>query len=381
MDESTQRLIEQIHTSPTMAVIAVAGAGSAAVQWLLGVPGTSRTLLEVLIPYSPASLAELLGHEPEQAVSARTANEMARAAYHRAVRLRPDTVPVAGISCTAAIATDRPKRGGHRCHVATWTSEGSRTHSLYLKKGLRQREEEERIVSSLVLHSLAEVSRAGASLPLPLHPTEHVDSDGVTYEDPISALLAEHIGSVTVETDGTMIADARVGGALLPGSFNPLHDAHQKLARVASKLLDSPVLFELSVANVDKPTLQESETRARIAQFAGRSPVVVTRAPVFHEKAAHFPGCTFVIGWDTAVRLADPRYYRSSESAMISALEDIRRAGCGFLVAGRERDGIFKTLDDVEVPAGFADMFTAIPESSFRYDLSSSELRAAGRAG
>jgi len=381
MDESTQSLIERVHTSPTMVAITVTGAGSTAVQWLLGVPGASRTLLEVLMPYSSASLAELLGHEPEQAVSARTAREMARAAYHRAVRLRPDTVPVAGISCTAAIATDSPKRGDHRCHVATWTSEGARIYSLDLKKGLRQREEEERVASSLVLHALAEASRVGVYLPLPLHPAENVASDDVAYEDPISALLAEHIGSVTVEADGTMIADGQVSGAVLPGSFNPLHNAHLKLAKVASRQLGTPVLFELSVANVDKPTLKESEARARIARFAGRSPVVVTRAPVFHEKAALFPDCTFVIGWDTAVRLADPRYYRDSESAMISALEDIRRAGCGFLVAGREHDGVFKTLDDVEIPVGFTAMFTAIPESSFRYDLSSSELRAAGRAG
>ena len=184
MDESTQNLIERVHSSPTMVAITVTGAGSTAVQWLLGVPGASRTLLEVLMPYSSVSLAELLGHEPEQAVSARTAREMAQAAYHRAVRLRPDTVPVAGISCTAAIATDSPKRGGHRCHVATWTSEEARIYSLDLKKGLRQREEEERVASSLVLHALAEASRVGVYLPLPLHPAENVASVDVAYEDP-----------------------------------------------------------------------------------------------------------------------------------------------------------------------------------------------------
>ena len=37
------RLIRRIHDSPTMAVVSVAGAGTAAISWLLGVAGASRT--------------------------------------------------------------------------------------------------------------------------------------------------------------------------------------------------------------------------------------------------------------------------------------------------------------------------------------------------
>ena len=380
MDENTRSLIERIHASPTMAAITVAGAGSAAVRWLLGVPGASRTVLEALMPYSSASLTELLGHQPDQAVSARTATQMARRAYQRAVRLRSDESPVAGISCTAAIATDRLRMGDHRCHVEAWTSRGSQTYSLELKKGLRDRDGEERVVSALVLRALAEASNIDGAVNLPLDADERVISAGITYADPISALLAEQSGGVTVEADGTMIADGRVDGAILAGSFNPPHDGHWMLAEVASRLLGKPVSFELSAANVDKPTLGEAEITARIAWFSGKAPVVVTRAPVFHQKAELFPGCTFIIGWDTAIRLVDPQYYGGSEPAMISALEDTRRAGCRFLVAGRASDGVFQTLDDISIPAGFADMFTGIPESDFRYDLSSSELRAASGA-
>ena len=35
------------------------------------------------------------------------------------------------------------------------------------------------------------------------------------------------------------------------------------------------------------------------------------------------------------------------------------------------------TLEDVAVPGEFEDMFAPIPESKFRYDVSSTELRAA----
>ena len=50
MDEAIRDLVAQIHAAHTMAVIVVTGAGSQAVAWLLGVPGASRTVLEVLIP-------------------------------------------------------------------------------------------------------------------------------------------------------------------------------------------------------------------------------------------------------------------------------------------------------------------------------------------
>ena len=97
--------------------------------------------------------------------------------------------------------------------------------------------------------------------------------------------------------------------------------------------------------------------------------------PVFSQKAQFFPGCTFIIGWDTAERLVDPVYYGGQEFEMMKALDDMRGLGCRFLVAGRVDGGVFHTLDDVPVPQGFENMFAAIPESAFRCDLSSTELR------
>ena len=381
MDEQTRSLIERMHDSPTQAVIVIAGAGSLAVHQLLSVPGASRTVLEVLIPYSSASLADLLGDGPGMAVSARTGAGMARRAYERAARLRGGNAPIVGLSCTATIATDRPKRGAHRCRVEAWTSHGSQRYSLEMEKGLRDRRGEERAVSALVLHALVEAGGAGGTTPMQLAGGEHVLRTGVRYKDPIGALIAKQIESAVIKPSGEIVASPRIEGAVLSGSFNPVHEGHTKLAEVASRLLDAPVVFELSASNVDKPTLSEDALRARVAQFHDKRPLVITRAPVFHEKAALMPGSTFVIGWDTAVRLIDPRYYGGSESAMIAALQEIRSRSCRFLVAGRESGGLFRTIDSIPVPAGFADMFTGIPESAFRQDLSSSDLRSrSGRA-
>ena len=107
-------------------------------------------------------------------------------------------------------------------------------------------------------------------------------------------------------------------------------------------MLKAPVAFELSVLNVDKPPLERAEIQRRVAQFADKDAVVVTRAPTFREKACLLPGCTFIIGWDTAVRLLDPTYYQESEIEMLRALLEIRDLGCRFLVAGRVNGECFK---------------------------------------
>ncbi len=369
-------LVAELHAAPCMAVFAVAGAGTQAIAWLLSVAGASRSVLALGVPYSAPALAELVGHAPEQAVSRQTALDMARAAYRRALRLREGGAPVAGVACTATIATDRPKRGEHRCHVAYWTGAGSAVFSLHFDKGLRDRAGEDAVASRLVLYAFAEAAGVPSELALGLDDREAVEVERLSYGDAVSALAAGHVDAALV-AGGSAEADAPVSGAVLPGSFNPLHDGHRQLAEAASRILDAPVTFELSITNVDKPPLAEPEIHCRLAQFDDSESVAVTRAHVFYRKAALFPGCVFVIGYDTAVRLVDPRYYAGSYAVMVSALESIRMQGCYFLVAGRVHGRRFRTLADVTLPHGFEDLFDAIPESAFRQDVSSTELRGA----
>ena len=384
MDGDIHRLVEHIHTSPKLAVIAVSGAGGQALAWLLGVPGASRTVLEAVVPYGRRSMIEFLGHEPGQYVSSEMAKEMAQSAYRRALRLREAEEPIVGLGCTATIATDRPKRGEHRCCVATWDDSGVTSYSLTLAKGQRDRPGEEDVVSRLVLSALAEACGVKPELPLGLLDTERLEVEHTDHADPLQRLLVQSgegyeggVRAVIAYPDGRMAADEPLRAAVLSGSFDPLHQGHERLAQLVSEMLDTEVVFELSVVNVDKPPLEEAEVRRRLRQFRGKWCVVLTRAPTFREKVALFPGCTFVIGWDTAVRLVHPRYYGGHTAAMCAALTEIRAARCRFLVAGRVVEGGFRTLADVDVPSEFADLFEAIPESRFRADVSSTELRSA----
>ena len=169
---------------------------------------------------------------------------------------------------------------------------------------------------------------------------------------------------------------------MLPGSFNPQHDGHILLARVAEELLQSPVSFELSVTNVDKPPLAAADVRARVAQFAGRARVELTRAPTFLEKSRLFPGATFVVGADTAERLVATKYYGSDEGRMLAALQEIAERGCRFLVAVRADAAVgVRSLNDVAIPPRFVHLFTPIPEGRFRVDASSSDIRARQSGG
>ena len=81
-----------------------------------------------------------------------------------------------------------------------------------------------------------------------------------------------------------------------------------------------------------------------------------------------------VIGYDTAERLIDPRYY-GSEAARDAAFARIRARGCSFLVAGRAIDGVARTLRDLHPPGALRDLFVELPEALFRVDVSSTELR------
>ena len=367
--------VQRIHDSETMAVVSVAGAGTAAISWLLGVAGASRTVLEIIVPYASSSLTEFVGSEPEQFVSEETAVSMAKSAYRRALHLREDTSPVTGIACTATIATDRAKRGDHRCHVAAWNGTGFTTYNLTFMKGLRDREGEDEIASMLALRALAESAGVPFDMKLPLEPSEEALKSSKSYDDAVDALMSEHVEKAIIHQDGRASADEPFRGGVLSGSFNPLHEGHVELAEVASRLLEKPVAYELSVANVDKPPLSHDEVKRRVAQFSGRGSVVLTRVPVFYEKSILLPGCTFIIGVDTAIRLFDPRYYGDSQTRMFLAMEQMMQHRCSFLVAGRIKGDRFLTLSDVRIPEGFERMFEAIPESAFRSDISSTQIR------
>ncbi len=149
-------LVAHIHDAPWLIVLAIAGGGNATITDLLDVPGASRTVLEVRVPYAHTAMVDLLGGEPPgSAVSEATATAMASACLRRATALAPDEPYLLGVACTAALVSDRPKKGEHRAHVAI-ASNRSMTHErVALTKGELDRRGEDRVVADAILRTLA----------------------------------------------------------------------------------------------------------------------------------------------------------------------------------------------------------------------------------
>ena len=180
-----------------------------------------------------------------------------------------------------------------------------------------------------------------------------------------------------LNSDETSLHDPSFIGTILSWSFNPLHEGHRLLAETATNITGDKTVFEISATNVDKPSLSVNEVRDRARQFKKLN-LLITSAPLFSEKAKLFPGSTFVIGYDTAVRLIDKKYYNDDETTMYRALETIDYHNCSFLVAGRLINNTFSNLSDLTIPKRFEHLLREIPKNQFRVDQSSSKIRQQG---
>ena len=383
-------LVRALHATPQQAVIEVAGAGTLAVSWLHTVGGSSRTVLEATDRYCHASLAALLGAVPEPAVSAAVAAAMADAARRRARLLAGPGAPVVGAACTAALATDRPRRGADHAFVAVAGALGTAVSGVaFPERGSQSgraaaRQQQEVAVSTLLVAELAAV--CGVDVARVCERAGAPETEANREFRPSDALAALETGRGWVMLDtAAQVVPAPVdwrGKVLVSGAYHPLHVGHLALGHAAASFLGRAVVYELPLANADKAPLSLPEAQRRAAQFAARAPVVLSRAPLFAAKAALYPGAAFVVGADTAERLVDARFYGGAPRAMQAALAAIADRECSLLVAGRRIGGRYLTLSDVapRIPAPHRGLFRALPEALFRCDISSTEVRSRGAA-
>ena len=146
---------------PPKLVAYITGGGAQLAPWLLATPGASKSVLELQVPYSRHSLAQLLGSEPARFCSAEVARGLASEAFKRARELHDGDSAAecfVGLGCTAALRSEPPKRGEHRCYLAVRTSAGMHEFTLALAKGWRSRLLEDAVVSRCALLAVAHAS-------------------------------------------------------------------------------------------------------------------------------------------------------------------------------------------------------------------------------
>src|SRR3974390_3533100 len=202
-DAAWPSLISAMHGSGRKAALAITGGGSGAIGELLRVPGGSRLLTEAQVPYDERALATFLGFPPAQACSSDTAIAMARSVRARAVRLVPTGTDLVGLGATAALVSDRPRRGEHRFHIAVADATGIAHCTGVLAKGRRDRAAEEDVVSRAIVLWLARA--CGVAAPSPrslLDADEHFAETVVPAIDNIDRLLAGGLDRLTVHPDG-----------------------------------------------------------------------------------------------------------------------------------------------------------------------------------
>jgi len=110
------------------------------------------------------------------------------------------------------------------------------------------------------------------------------------------------------------------------------------------------------------------------------------------EKARLYGGVQFIAGVDTIARIGDSRYYSDDEENAAGsdeqrdvAIQELSDHGCRFIVFGREMSTDFQTgaedvkkymeLEQLTLPPLLLQMCEGVPESEFRYDQSSRDLR------
>lgn len=188
----------------------------------------------------------------------------------------------------------------------------------------------------------------------------------------IESLIQGRLPAVCI-ANGGLVADPAPPAVILSGAFNPLHVGHMEMAEAASREATLPVAFELSAINVEKHPLTLPEVNERLTQF-GHHTLWLTCAPTFAEKAKLFPGVQFVVGADTILRVADPKYY-AHEQALHEAIDSMIAVGCKFLVFGRVHEGNYRTLGQLPLPPELLSICQGFTEAEFRRDISSSDLR------
>lgn len=314
--------------------LAITGGGTTAIGKLLENGGASKWLHEVVVPYSRESMIDYLGFEPEQYCSEETARAMAMQAFLRTKTAKHDAY--------------LPKGVGYG-FTSSLVTEGQRADRVNICYGAIQSSS-----STYVFHKFCTtINFLDRNVPTQNNrlSQEKQVADLITYF--INEELNGHIGTAGEmkwatgywldDGDAYQKFTNKVTRLLFPGAFNPLHDGHIEMAKIAYEKYNIPVTFELCVNNIAKLRLDYVDLEKRISQFAKYTKeswfngVLVSARPLFIDKLKSAEKPIFIVGGDTFNRICDPKFNKIPLDETASLYYN---AGAKFMVFARNGFGM-----------------------------------------
>jgi Cytidylyltransferase-like len=280
-----------------------------------------------------------------------------------AAAFEPGGMPAVGLGLTASVASRSAHRGDHRVYVATVSAMGCWLYSGVLVKGagVDARRKDGDIVDTLALAALlaaTQVETARDVWPELLEFDHRECSDlamAVFLERPYWAASGKRNKA---PTNGN-------GLTLFPGAFNPPHDGHFWMAR------EHRATFHLTINPPHKLALTVADALERAKLLDGFPRLFTANDPLYLDKARRFPGARILIGVDAVERMLDPRW--GVEVAPL--IEELRQLGIKLLVADRQVDGRFETID--QIAAAPRDLCERILGPAQHLTMSSTKIREA----
>lgn len=353
--------IQEIHKSGKKIALAVTGGGAEVIGELLRHGGGSNTIVEAIVTYAQTSFDAFVGGKPDKYCSESAARDLAMAAFNRLCELNAgNREQFIGLGATCSLTKSEERVGRkHYAYVAIQTVNYTRTYTIDLSTENRTREEEEKFVADHIIGILYQECCF-------LRNCTYTETSGD------SGLLDVILGqSPFVNVTGKNVnLENRI---VFPGSFNPMHQQHKNIAEFVSQKMGRTVDLEICVHNVDKPSLNFTSLAERkdsilsnVGEWTGD--IFFTSLPTFLRKSNYFKNSTFIVGWDTFVRIIDPKY-----ADLKDVYEAFEQNNSRFLVFHRIINGVDSRKFNVEIPSQMLlrTEFMDFPS----VDMSSSQIR------
>jgi hypothetical protein len=386
--------IRRLHDSSFRISIAATGAGLGIQTELWDVAGASRTLLNSVNPYDQAAFDGYIGR-PWGELGHGYCSELGaialgqRAFFHAqeiANTSGNSNLEVGGLGLTAAVSTDRTRRGDNKIHAMIRTVHLFQTVAVLIDRNQGRQVDgaiSDIVGINLILHS-AGIDQIPMRLEGAISSDELVDTGNGLILKPRDLtppdISGHNQGTLLIGIDGK-VSEPDLDPKrhiVIPGSFNPMQYGHDRMAQAVQDFLGLEPVLEISARNIEKSATSMSDLAIRALQMEGRWPVILTQSNTrFIDKARSYNGCSFAVGHDTAQRIVDPKYYGDDPAQVTAALQEFSRRGITFyVVSRRDQSEIAQGVQDLKVSAKFKHLFTELPGS---FDISSTAIRTSVR--